>query len=138
MCETKSTSVVDKPVIERPAPKPKLIITEKLCIQCNTVKKVEGGYYRCGKYWQKLCKICHNANRTGYKYSNKEYVKKPTGFLKLPAELQEKIKYDIETFINFKDICRKYSKEYPQLKYQSLLAWERKGLIPRYVKPKEI
>ena len=107
----------------------------KLCVQCKEVKPLEGGYYRCAKSWQKLCKVCHNNRRIEYKHSNKTYIKTGTGFQKLPKDLQEKIKYDISVFINFKDIYRKYKDEYPKLNYQTLLTWERKGLIPNYTTP---
>ena len=112
--------------------KPKRVRVNKLCIQCGVVKPLETDYYRCGKSWQKLCKICHNARRIEYKHSNKPYEKTGTGFQKLPTDIQEKIKYDISVFINFKDIYKKYKDECPKLKYQTLLLWERKGLIPNY------
>ena len=134
------TEVVNTPVkteevvIQLPL-QPKRVRTNKLCVKCKKVKPLEGGYYKCAKSWQKLCKICHNARRIEYKHSNKEYIKTPTGFLKLPADIQEKIKYDISIFINFKEIYNKYKDECPKLKYQTLLTWERKGLIPNYTPP---
>jgi hypothetical protein len=115
--------------------KPKRVRVNKLCVKCNKVKPLEGGYYKCAKSWQKLCKICHNARRIEYEHSNKAYVKTPTGFLKLPEEIQQKIKYDISVFINFKEIYKKYKGDCPKLNYQTLLTWERKGLIPNYVEP---
>lgn len=116
----------------------KQVRTEKLCVKCQIVKPLEGGYYRCAKSWQKLCKICHNARRIEYKLSSKPYVKKLTGFLKLPTDLQEKIKYDISVFMNFKAIYNKYKDGDVKLNYQTLLSWDRKGLIPAYVKIENI
>ena len=113
--------------------KVKRVRTHKLCTKCLEVKPLEGGYYRCAKSWQKLCKICHNARRTEYKHSNKPYVRKLTGFAKLPVDLQEKIKYDISVFVNFKEIYNKYKDEYSKFSYQSLLIWERQGQIPDFV-----
>ena len=104
----------------------------KLCIKCNKVKSLEFSYYRAGKSWQKLCKLCHNARRTDYKVS-RNYIMKPTGFLKLPEELQKKIIYDVYVRVNYKDISRKYAAEYNNLvKHQSLLRWARLGQIPAY------
>lgn len=105
----------------------------KLCVKCNKVKPLEGGYYKAGKSWQKLCKICHNERRVEYKTS-RNYIMKPTGFKKLPEELQKKIIYDVYVRVNYKDICRKYEKEYNNvLKHQTLLRWARLNQIPKYV-----
>lgn len=104
----------------------------KYCSKCEKVKELEGGYYKAGKSWQKLCKICHNESRIEYA-SNKVYIPKATGFLKLPEELQKKIIYDIYIRINFKDIYHKYKEDYPKIKHQTLLKWNREKQIPDYV-----
>ena len=105
----------------------------KLCVKCEKVKTLEGGYYRAGKKsWQKLCKICHNEKRIEYN-NNKEYTPKPTGFKKLPLELQNKIIYDVYIQINFKDITKKYVNEYPKLRHQTLLKWNRNKQIAKYI-----
>ena len=107
----------------------------KLCQKCQEVKELKTGFYKSGeKCWQKYCKLCHNASRSKYA-TNTVYEKKPTGFNKLPEALQEKIKYDIYVKINFKDICKKYKTEYPQVKYQTLLRLNREGKIPKYQPP---
>jgi len=107
----------------------------KLCVGCSKVKPLKGGFYQAGKSWQKLCKICHNSKRC--EYANKQvYIPKPTGFKKLPEDLQKKIIYDIHVRVNFKDIWRKYKGDYPQLKHQTLLRWNRLNQIPEYEEPK--
>jgi hypothetical protein len=104
----------------------------KYCSKCLIVKELEEGYYKAGSSWQKLCKICHNESRIQYA-SNKVYTPKITGFLKLPEDLQNKIIYDIYVRINFKDIYKKYKDEYPQIKHQTLLKWNREGQIKTYI-----
>ena len=106
----------------------------KLCTRCNEVKPLSEGFYRAGKSWQKYCKICHNEKRVEYKMTS-SYKPKPTGFKKLPEELQKKIIYDIYVRVNFKDIWRKYKDEYPQIKHQTLLKWNRANQIPEYEPP---
>jgi len=105
-------------------------INVKLCVGCAKVKTLEGGFYRAGKSWQKFCKLCHNEKRNDYVHNGNNYKKKPTGFEKIPADLQKKIQYDIKVRINFKDIAEKYKNE--GIKYQTLLNWNKKGLIPKY------
>ena len=100
----------------------------KLCVGCQATKNLSGGFYRAGNSWQKYCKPCHNTRRNNTPRVSK-YVKKQTGFGKLSPELQEKIKYDIYVRINFKDI----SKRYPEVKYQTLLLWNRKKQIPKWI-----
>ena len=51
----------------------------KLCVKCQKVKPLQGGYYKAGKSWQKYCKICHNERRVEYA-SSRNYTPKPTGF----------------------------------------------------------
>jgi len=105
----------------------------KLCCVCGKVKPLEGGYYKAGKSYQKRCKICHNEKRLEYPITRKAYIPKKTGFKKLPEELQRKIIYDVYVRLNFKDITNKYKTEYPQLKHQTLLRWNRLGQIPEYI-----
>jgi len=102
----------------------------KLCKLCNEVKDLETGYYKAGGSYQKYCKPCHNKKRYEYKMTPSKYVKKLKGFSKLPAETQEKIIYDIYVKIQYKEIAKKYG-----IKYQTLLCWKRKGLIPNYEPP---
>jgi hypothetical protein len=99
----------------------------KLCVECNKVKTLEGGFYKAGKSWQKLCKLCHNEKRCEYIHNGSKYIKKATGFNKLPVELQNKIKYDIKVRVNFRDIAEKYKNE--GIKYQTLLNWNKKKKI---------
>ena len=103
----------------------------KLCVGCNKVKTLSDGYYKAGNIsYQKLCKLCHNEKRSEYIHNGTKYIKKPTGFLKLPEDLQKKIKYDIKIRINFLNIAEKYKDE--GIKYQSLLNWNKKKQIPEY------
>lgn len=104
----------------------------KFCVGCQKVKPLETDYYKAVIGYQKRCKICHNKKRKEYPNIRKPYIPKKNGFQKLPEELQEKIKYDIYVQINFKDIWLKYKDEYPMLKYQTMLRWNRKGKIPEY------
>lgn len=104
-------------------------IQVKLCIGCSKVKTLEGGYYKAGISWQKLCKLCHNEKRCEYVHNGSKYSKRPTGFNKIPLELQKKIQYDIKVRVNFRDIAEKYKHE--GIKYQTLLNWNKKG-IPAY------
>ena len=104
----------------------------KYCGMCETVKPLEISYYKAGKSWQKYCKLCHNKKRREYTKSRTPYVSKKTGFSKLPEKLQKKIIYDIYIKINFKDIYNKYKDEYPQLKYQTLLYFNKHKQIEKY------
>ena len=95
----------------------------KLCVNCLEVKNLTGGFYKAGASWQKLCKHCHNKNRSTYISSN-IYTKVPKGFAKLDTEIKNNILKDISERINYKDISIKYD-----IKYQTLLTWKRKDLI---------
>jgi hypothetical protein len=103
----------------------------KFCVKCDKVKELEIGFYKAGNSWQKLCKICHNEKRIEYSF-NRVYTPKVVGFKKLPEDLQKKIIYDIYVRINFKDITKKYVSEYPKLKHQTLLKWNKEKQIPKY------
>lgn len=105
----------------------------KLCRKCNVVKELETDYYRAGKNWQKYCKICHNKDRPKYKPAKYKYVRKGTGFCRVPKEIQEKIIYDFYVKISGREIAETYG-----LKQATLLGWRRKGQIPDYVEPDEI
>ena len=96
----------------------------KLCCKCEKVKTLEGGFYKAGKSYQKLCIPCHNEKRYEYVF-NKSYKPKITGYMKLPEDIRKKVEYDIYVRINFKVIAKKYN-----LKYQTLLLWNRKKQIP--------
>lgn len=106
-----------------------MAIEIKLCVNCDKVKNLNTEFYKAGSSWQKLCKLCHNEKRNNYKHEGTKYIKKETGFFKLPLELQNKIKYNIKVKVNFKDIAEKYKNE--GVKYQTLLKWSKKG-IPEY------
>lgn len=109
----------------------------KLCVKCNEVKPLEGGFYKAGnRSYQKHCKTCHNIIRKEYQ-SKTPYISKGTGFKRLPEELRKKIEYDKYVKINFKNIYQKYKDEYPKLKYQTLLRWNRLGQIPNYTENKQ-
>ena len=110
------------------------IIDVKLCPKCNKVKPLENAYfYRAGTSWQKFCKPCHNNRRNEYPNPN-HYKPRTKGFMKLPEELRNKIIYDIYVRVNFKDIYKKYIKEYPDemCSYSSLLRWSNDKKIPKY------
>jgi hypothetical protein len=106
----------------------------KYCSKCEEVKEMTNNFYRTGATaYQKYCKICHNERRSLYK-SNSVYIPKTKkGFAKLPEELQKMIVYDIYVRINFKDIIRKYIVQYPNLRHQSLMRWNRLKQIPKYI-----
>ena len=104
----------------------------KQCCECKKVKTLDDGYYKAGGSYQKRCKICHNEKRLEYPMSRKAYEPKKTGFKKLPEDLQKKIIYDVYVRINFKDIWKKYKTEYPTLKHQTILRWNRLGQIEEY------
>jgi hypothetical protein len=104
----------------------------KYCVDCKKVKTLAGGFYKAGKSYQKRCILCHNAKRCEYSF-NKNYIKKPTGYMKLDEDLRKKIEYDIYVRINFKDIYTKYQAY--GIKYQTLLMWNRKGQIKTYEEP---
>jgi hypothetical protein len=108
----------------------------KLCTKCDKVKSLKNDYYRAGEYYQKYCKECHNNLRLTYVHNNNtKYVKKPTGFIKLPKDLRDNIIYDRHMKMNYKNIWRKYTSQYPELKYLSLTGWGRNGQIPKYEAP---
>ena len=107
----------------------------KLCVGCSIVQPLEEDFYKAGAVsYQKLCKMCYNDKRK--KNWKATYVPKPTGFKKLPEDLQEKISYDFSVRINSKDICKKYQHLWP-LKHQQLNLWRRKGQIPIFVHQQE-
>ena len=96
---------------------------KKLCKKCDTVKPLEGGFYRAGNSYQKYCIPCHNKKRNDYTFVYK-YEKKPKGFYKLDEDIRNKILYDISVRINYKEIAEKYG-----LNYNTLLSWKRKGYL---------
>ena len=98
----------------------------KKCLMCEEVKFLDIDYYKAGSSWQKYCKVCHNKKRKEYK-NNSKYIKRKTGFLKLPQEIQEKIKYDMYVRVSMKDICIIYN-----LNYITFCRWKKKGQITQY------
>ena len=105
----------------------------KLCTKCEKVKPLLTGYYKAGTSYQKYCKPCHNARRSEYPNPS-NYKPKTTGFMKLPEEIRNKVIYDIYVRVNFKDIYKKYTIEYPKefVNYSTLVKWNREGQIPKY------
>ena len=84
----------------------------KLCIQCDQIKNLSTEYYKAGVYHQKYCKACHNSNRLQYASSPKPYIKKMTGFKKMPIILQKKILNDINAGgLSFSSIYNKHKDE---------------------------
>lgn len=107
----------------------------KLCSGCNVVRDLETEFYRSGagsKYFQKLCKECHNRKRIEYPFSKAKYKKKDKGFAKLPKETQAKIIYGRYVKVHLKKLAQDLN-----LNYQTLCVWSRKGLIPEYNEPEE-
>ena len=43
----------------------------KICTKCK-LEKDENDYYKCGKYFQKHCKVCNNKMSTNWQSKNKE------------------------------------------------------------------
>lgn len=104
----------------------------KICRICKEVKNVEIDFYNIGKSKSKYCKKCHNKQRKKYKikkviYKPKEKSeKKNIGFARLPAEVQEDIKYMISIKYTKKEIAEKYK---DLVKYQTLLRWGRENQL---------
>ena len=99
----------------------------KICSKCLIIKNLSE-YYKSGKYFQKLCKICHNKRGcTYYKTGARAKNKKKTGFNKLSEETQDNIKADIYCKINYKKIAKTYG-----ICYITLLNWKKKG-IPAHI-----
>ena len=104
---------------------------ERKCITCHETKLLQECFYKSGSGYRKYCKSCHNIKRKNYKCSNIEYVKRPTGFDKLPVELRNKIAKDVHENLNVRAIHAKYHVEHAKLNYQVLLRWKRQGKIPK-------
>ena len=101
----------------------------KTCLKCGVSKELKTDFYKAGKFWQSLCKVCHNKIRLKYK-NNSNYIKRPKGFTKLSEETQKNIINDIATCskdarINYKQIARKNN-----INYSTLILWKRAGTIP--------
>ena len=96
----------------------------KHCPECNTHKHLETEFYRAGQYYQKLCKICHNANRLNYS-NNTRYEKRITGFKKLPQHKQDAI----TTAFNEKKPLKHIARE-NDISYMTLRSWVKKNQIP--------
>ena len=96
----------------------------KKCIKCNIEKSLQEGFYRAGsKENKKYCRPCHNKERLKWdiKYT---YVKKGTGFSRLPEDIRANILKDIEDKLSYSKISKKY-----EIKYRTLLDWKGKNII---------
>ena len=102
---------------------------DKTCLGCRRTQNINE-FYKAGKYIQALCKPCHNQKRTYYNHKMTWPERKITGFKGLPEILQNYILEDRQKGICWKDISKKYIKEYPTLKYDKLCGWNRSGQIP--------
>lgn len=103
----------------------------KLCNGCHKIKNHdETEFYKAGsRSFQTHCKECHNKMRKKYKINStkKEWIKKPTGFLKLSKEIQDKIIYDAYIKLSYAEIARKYN-----IPYITLINWKIQKQIPEY------
>ena len=95
---------------------------KKLCVGCNTRYELTE-FYRAGRYYQKLCKPCHNVNRKKYSITN-FYQKKTTGFKKLSKDKQDIIIKSLADKIPIKHIARDNG-----VPYITLRMWKLDGQI---------
>ena len=96
----------------------------KLCRMCDIVKPLEEGYYKAGsKGFQKYCRPCHNQVRKQWTVKS-SYVKKGSGFKRLPDDIQQSILKDIEDNVKYAVISRKYD-----INYITLMSWRKRNLI---------
>jgi len=106
---------------------------QKICRMCNVVKDLDQDFYDINKSKSKYCKPCHNKNRQKYRFQKpkptpKNKEKKPTGFYKLPKEIQDDIIYMMSVKYTLKEIAEKYKEH---LKYKSLCLWKRQNKIKK-------
>jgi hypothetical protein len=128
MSENNPKVICDKPKVI--CDNPKVIGNKKICRMCNIVKDLDNDFYDINKSKSKYCKPCHNSNRKKYKFQKpkpKIREKKPTGFNKLPKEIQDDILYMLSIKYTFKEIAEKYKEH---LKYKTLCTWKRQNKIP--------
>jgi hypothetical protein len=102
----------------------------KMCKGCKEVKQLDTEYYRAGKFYQSLCKICHNIKRYEYPLSKSNYQKRAIGFDKLMPTKQQEIMYDVYVKLSYRKIAAKTG-----IKYSTLLHWKNHGKIPAYKPP---
>lgn len=97
----------------------------KLCRGCDIVKKLDTDYYKAGKVgcFQRLCKNCHNKQRSKWAVKS-NYKKKGTGFQLLDPEIQKQIIYEMAVRVPLNEIAKKYN-----IKYMTFLSWKSKGKI---------
>jgi hypothetical protein len=94
----------------------------KMCGKCGVIKNKERYFYRAGvDRYQTCCKPCHNDIRV----ANNNYIKRPTGFMKLDHDLREEIRQDISRGLSMINISRNH----PSINYRSLLRWNKSGQI---------
>ena len=95
---------------------------KKLCVDCNTTYELTE-FYKAGRYYQKLCKLCHNNNRKKYK-NNSSYKKRTTGFAKLPFEKRESIITALKNKKPIKHVAAEH-----EIPYITLRLWRSAGQI---------
>jgi hypothetical protein len=104
----------------------------KKCKGCGEVKDKATCFYRAGPSYQSRCKPCHIAIRRTYKQTPKVYVRKPTGYARLPPETQQLILEMYRKREKWKTIALKTG-----VKYATLLKWKRENKIPLPIYTKE-
>ena len=100
-------------------------VKTKHCVSCDTIKPVSE-YYMSRKWLQKRCKPCHNAIRKTY-IQTSTYVKKKTGFCKLPDNVRIDILEDFKN-IDSMAIYKKYGTE-NKFSYTTLRKWVKTGQL---------
>ena len=91
----------------------------KFCVECQTEKPVED-YYKTKKWLQKRCKPCHNGFRKNYAQKS-TYIKKLTGFAKLPDSVKDSILEDMKN-VDSMAIYKKYGNE-NKFSYTTFRKW---------------
>jgi hypothetical protein len=100
-------------------------MTTKICPTCNVEKTIDTGFYKAGRYYQRLCKPCHNHLGVG-RYARKvaNTTKKKKGFSKLPIDTQKEILEHLNSFHNYKLTAAKFN-----IGYSTFMGWRYKNLI---------
>jgi len=104
-------------------------IKMKTCKVCKMEKELTKNFYKNRKSYSPLCKICYTKRSSKRLKDKPVYVKKGSGFNKLPLELKKQIIQDIKDGLNCSKIYKKHNEKYNQLKYKTLTAWKRNGTI---------
>lgn len=102
--------------------------TLKWCRLCDERKIIDEFKNSHGHICENACIECVSARRK----KNSKYVKRPTGFEKLPVSLRELIVSDYKDGMSIKSISEKYKHHestYPLVKYRSLLRLNKLGQI---------